>query len=192
MDAVAINEITEAADVGFGSFYNHFDTREALYAAIVDVEFEKFGDALDRLVRDIEDPAEVIAISIRHTLLNAQQNPLWGRLLIREGLTPDLVSRGLGVRLMRDITRGVASGRFKAPDPIMSFIAISGGILVAISAEIQMRGGDGAAFTRHGLDQQSLPERAAAFLIHGLGISFAEAGKIARKRLPVIQGSSLP
>ena len=25
MDGVAINEITEAADVGFGSFYNHFE-----------------------------------------------------------------------------------------------------------------------------------------------------------------------
>ena len=32
MEGVAINEITEAADVGFGSFYNHFESKEAIYA----------------------------------------------------------------------------------------------------------------------------------------------------------------
>ncbi|EUC21006.1 regulatory protein TetR, partial [Burkholderia sp. BT03] len=31
MEGVAINEITEAADVGFGSFYNHFESKEAIY-----------------------------------------------------------------------------------------------------------------------------------------------------------------
>ena len=30
VDAVAINEITEAADVGFGSFYNHFESRDGI------------------------------------------------------------------------------------------------------------------------------------------------------------------
>jgi AcrR family transcriptional regulator len=60
MEGVAINEITEAADVGFGSFYNHFESKEAIYAALLDWVFEDFADALDRLVRDLADPAEVI------------------------------------------------------------------------------------------------------------------------------------
>jgi len=34
MEGVAINEITEAADVGFGSFYNHFESKEAIYAVL--------------------------------------------------------------------------------------------------------------------------------------------------------------
>src|SRR6516225_8009880 len=71
MEGVAINEITEAADVGFGSFYNHFESKEAIYAALMDRVFEDFADALDRLVRNVADPAEVIAISVRHTLLRA-------------------------------------------------------------------------------------------------------------------------
>ncbi|MEU3010255.1 TetR/AcrR family transcriptional regulator [Nocardia asteroides] len=29
--AVSIKEITDAADVGFGSFYNHFDSKEQLF-----------------------------------------------------------------------------------------------------------------------------------------------------------------
>ena len=28
LDAATINDITEAADVGFGSFYNHFSSKE--------------------------------------------------------------------------------------------------------------------------------------------------------------------
>src|SRR5258708_39986734 len=32
MEGVAVNEITEAADVGFGSFYNHFESKESIFA----------------------------------------------------------------------------------------------------------------------------------------------------------------
>src|SRR6478735_3904550 len=39
MEAVAINEITETADVGFGSFYNHFESKEAIYAAVIGTVF---------------------------------------------------------------------------------------------------------------------------------------------------------
>src|SRR6516225_5779711 len=68
MEGVAINEITEAADVGFGSFYNHFESKEAIYATLVDNVFEEFADMLDRLAGGIADPAEVVAVSVRHTV----------------------------------------------------------------------------------------------------------------------------
>ena len=32
---VSIQEITDAADVGFGSFYNHFESKDALFEAAV-------------------------------------------------------------------------------------------------------------------------------------------------------------
>jgi AcrR family transcriptional regulator len=48
-DGVAVNEITKTADVGFGSFYNHFDSKEAIHAAAFGTVFEVFGDALARL-----------------------------------------------------------------------------------------------------------------------------------------------
>src|SRR5688500_309837 len=47
MEGVAINEITEAADVGFGSFYNHFESKEAIYGTVMEWVFEDFADALD-------------------------------------------------------------------------------------------------------------------------------------------------
>src|SRR5687768_547267 len=142
MEGVAINEITEAADVGFGSFYNHFESKEAIYRAVIDLVFETFGDALDRLVQDLDDPAEVIAVSIRHTLLRARRDPLWGRFLLREGLSPRAVSGGLGPRLIRDIQKGVERGRFKIPDPDMTFIAVGGGVLSAVATELSLAARD--------------------------------------------------
>lgn len=35
VDATQINDITEAADVGFGSFYDYFDGKDAIVAAVM-------------------------------------------------------------------------------------------------------------------------------------------------------------
>ena len=185
MDAVAINEITEAADVGFGSFYNHFDSKDAVYRDVIRGAFDSFADALDELVAVIDDPAEVIAVSIRHTLLRARRDPLWGHLLLREGFSPRATSGGLAPRLLRDIEKGVARGRFKVPDPMMTFVAVGGGVLGAIAMELQIAARETVAIARFGRDGETdIPERAAKVLLHSLGLTFAQAEAIARRPLP--------
>lgn len=42
-------EISQAADVGMGSFYNHFDSKEELFQAALNEIFHSFGALLDRL-----------------------------------------------------------------------------------------------------------------------------------------------
>ncbi|QRK06995.1 TetR/AcrR family transcriptional regulator [Archangium violaceum] len=187
MEGVAINEITEAADVGFGSFYNHFESKEAIYEALVDTVFEDFADALDRLTADISDPAEVLAVSVRHALRRAQREPVWGRFLVREGLSARAVSRGLGQRLLRDIQKGLAAKRFKAEDPLMTFIAVGGTVLGALSAELHfgtLDASQAAPLDSLGLRGDELPERTAAMLLRTLGLSSAEAGAVSRRPLP--------
>ena len=183
-DAVPINEITEAADVGFGSFYNHFPSREAIHGELMQRVFEEFADALDRQTVDVEDPAEVLAVSIRHAVLRAQREPLWGRLLIRETFRGRILTQGLGFRLVRDLQRGVASGRFKAADPLMSFIMVGSAILGSIAAEVQLTSEDTSAIEQLGVSLDGLPERAAMALLHTLGLSPSEARAIARRPLP--------
>jgi len=185
MDAVAINEITEAADVGFGSFYNHFESKEAIYAAVIGTVFDTFADGLDALVRDLKDPAEVIAVSIRHTLLRVRREPLWGRFLLREGLSAHGLSHGLGPRLKRDIRKGVDAGRFKTPDPEMAFITVGGGVLGAVAAQLRLTSRDSSAGTSTGSSgDANIPERAAAALLHALGLTFAQAEAVSRRPLP--------
>ena len=46
---VPVLEITQAADVGMGSFYNHFDSKEELFEAAVADVLDNHGALLDQL-----------------------------------------------------------------------------------------------------------------------------------------------
>jgi AcrR family transcriptional regulator len=57
------------ADVGLGSFYNHFSTKsEPFEAAVADV-LEELGGLFDRLSVDVEDGATAFAQSVGLMLL---------------------------------------------------------------------------------------------------------------------------
>lgn len=186
-DGVAINEITEAADVASGSFYNHFESKEAIHAALSEWVFEEFADTLDVLTAELPDPAEVIAVSVRHTLLRARREPVWGQFLMREGLSTHVLTRGLGPRLQRDIQKGIAAGRFAVDDPLMSLISIGGTILVAIAAELRFGAIDSAVpdtMADIGYSDEGFAERVAASMLQTLGLRRAEAIDVAKRPLP--------
>jgi AcrR family transcriptional regulator len=61
---VPVLEITQAADVGMGSFYNHFDSKEELFEAAVADVLDNHGALLDQLTAEIEDPAEDIRLQL--------------------------------------------------------------------------------------------------------------------------------
>jgi AcrR family transcriptional regulator len=180
--ATSIQEITDTADVGFGSFYNHFDSKEAIAEAIMDEAIESFGDAADRLAETIEDPAEVIAASVRHAVTKAASDEAWGWFLIRTALARGDRRGGLGQRLARDIRIGVERRRFKLDDPPAAMLAAGGAVLAMIAGRLHGQLGDDA------------PERAAAVVLKLLGLPTKEASQIANRPLPAIalpQGGSL-
>jgi AcrR family transcriptional regulator len=187
MDSVTINEITDAADVGFGSFYNHFDSKEEIFAALVEWLFEEFANTLDHLASGLSDPAEVIAVSVRHTLLRACREPVWGQLLIREGLSTRALSRGLGQRLLRDTARGISEKRFLVADELMCVISVIGTVLAGIAAELDLS----TSSRRDVRARKVLRSRAekfaggtAAVVLQVFGLARLDAEKIARRPLP--------
>lgn len=187
VEHVTINEITEAADVGFGSFYNHFESKDALQAALFDWVFEEFGEQLDALVSGVSDPAEVVAAGVRHTLMRARREPVWGRFLIREGLSERALRDGLGRRLKRDSEAGIAAGRFAVTDPFMCHVAVSGIVFAAIAAELSFlvngrAGGEG--HRARDLGEEGFAERAAVVVLQALGLNHEEAQRVARLPLP--------
>ena len=74
--AVAINEITEAADVGFGAFYNHFESKAAIPNAVVDDVFTSFCETLSHFAETKEDPAGIVAASFRYVARPAHSEPV--------------------------------------------------------------------------------------------------------------------
>jgi len=128
---VPVLEITRAADVGMGSFYNHFDSKEQLFEAAVADVLDAHGAMLDRLTESIDDPAETFAASFRLTGRLFRQRPQESEILLAHG--PALLSaeRGLAPRALRDIRAGVHSGRFHIDDPELA-LAMAGGALLGL------------------------------------------------------------
>ena len=87
---VPVLEITQAADVGMGSFYNHFDSKEQLFEAAVADVLDAHGAMLDRLTASIEDPAETFATSFRLTGRLFRRRPQESEILLAHG--PALLS----------------------------------------------------------------------------------------------------
>lgn len=171
---VPVLEITQAADVGMGSFYNHFDSKEQLFEAAVADVLDAHGALLDRLTAAIEDPAETFATSFRLTGRLFRQRPQESEILLSSGLRLLSSDRGLAPRALRDIKEGMASGRFTIDDPELA-LAIAGGALLGLGALLRddpQRDGAKAADT------------ATESVLRLFGLSAEEAHAVCRRPLP--------
>src|SRR6187549_3746335 len=66
VERTRINEITDEADVGFGSFYNHFENKDAIVEAVLGETAAAHAEAIVSITAGVDDPAEVIAIAHRY------------------------------------------------------------------------------------------------------------------------------
>jgi AcrR family transcriptional regulator len=133
---VPVLEITQAADVGMGSFYNHFDNKEQLFEAAVADVLDAHGALLDRLTASIEDPAETFATSFRLTGRLFRQRPQESEILLVNGSALLSSERGLAPRALRDIKAAAEAGRFRGAatnDPQLA-LAMAGGALLGLGA----------------------------------------------------------
>jgi AcrR family transcriptional regulator len=133
---VSIQEITERADVGFGSFYNHFSSKTELFEAAVIEALEEHGAMLDAVTAGIEDPAEVFAVAVRATAHLADTHPAAARIMTRIGLDYLATEHGLAPRALRDIGRGIESGRFTVSTPYLGLVVTAGCLLAYLQVRL--------------------------------------------------------
>ncbi|MFE3227367.1 TetR/AcrR family transcriptional regulator [Nocardia sp. NPDC059228] len=127
--AVSIQEITDAADVGFGSFYNHFDSKEQLFDEAVRSALQIYAELRDGIVKLYDDPAEVFAVSFRMTGRLQRQMPEMVRVILHSGMSILLREEGLAPRARRDILAAQEAGRFEPMDADMAIMAAGGALL---------------------------------------------------------------
>jgi AcrR family transcriptional regulator len=171
---VPVLEITRAADVGMGSFYNHFDSKEQLFeAAIADV-LDAHGAMLDRLTESIDDPAETFATSFRLTGRLFRQRPRESEILLANG--PVLLSsdRGLAPRALRDIKAGADAGRFKVDDPDLA-LAMAGGALLGLGKLLR---------DNPDRDDARAADAVTESILRLFGLSAEEAREVCQRPLP--------
>lgn len=173
--ATSIQEITDAADLGFGTFFNHFPSKEALAEAVLEETVEAFASSGESLAATLTDPAERLAAGIRHTVQRAENDPAFGRFLARTALAgTERLRTGLARRLAYDIEDGIAKHRLHVPDPLVATIAAGGAVLACIVARLNRELGADAA------------ERTAAAVLQMVGVPAKEAARLARRPLPAL------
>jgi AcrR family transcriptional regulator len=151
---VSIQEITDAADVGFGSFYNHFASKQELFDAAVEEVMEDHGALLDKVTTSIEDPAEVFAAAVRITARFPKTHPELAKIIARTGHRFLTSSSGLAPRAVRDMQRARDAGRFAFDDPALALACVGGALLGVLHLGQTLRGpravdraADGLAFS---------------------------------------------
>jgi AcrR family transcriptional regulator len=172
IDNTRINEITDEADVGFGSFYNHFESKEEIVEAVLAEAVAAQGEAIDAATAQLDDPAEVVAAAHRSLLNLARSDPGWGWLVIRLDLSLSL--RALGPFARRDLERGIKAGRFRVPDKSVALVA-TGGALLAVMRDVL----DGQA-------PRDADRHHAEGVLRMLGLTAEDAAEVARRRLPTL------
>jgi AcrR family transcriptional regulator len=126
---VSIEELTKRAGVGFGSFYNHFETKEELFGeALFDV-LDAYAAWLREATDQLQDPAEIFAASFRMTGRLASASPALLAPLLSSGTEVLLVDRGLRAAALEDLARGVRDGRFVPLDPNVLLMTVGGALL---------------------------------------------------------------
>jgi AcrR family transcriptional regulator len=184
IEVVPIAEITDAADVAIGSFYNHFASREALFEAVVSETLEAHGQRLDALASEIADVAEFCAAGMRLTMRMVEADPIWGGFMLRMGTYFPELGWILGRRLVRALLRGIHSGRFTAANEATTLAVVAGAVFGAMHA----RSTQNSPGSFPDLLPGSLPDDAdclvAEQLLQLLGLPREEAAEIARRPLP--------
>ncbi len=171
---VPILEITQAADVGMGSFYNHFDSREDLFEAAVTDALDSYGALLDLVTASITDPAEAFVTSFRLTGRLFRERPQESALLLANWNALMLSDRGLSPRALRDITAAIDSGRFRLTDPELGLV-LAGGALFGLGTLLR---------ERPDRDDAATVDEVAENLLRVFGVTPARARTLCRRPLP--------
>ncbi|MEV0671513.1 TetR/AcrR family transcriptional regulator [Mycobacterium sp. NPDC050441] len=175
-------EITQAADVGMGSFYNHFDSKEALFDAALTDALDVHADVLDAYTKSLDDPAEAFACSFRLTGRMFRQRPQESRVLLSTGLSLLSSDKGLAPRARRDIVAAVAAGRFHVADVNLA-LAVVGGALLGLGQLLH---------DEPDRDDAQAADTVTENLLTLLGMPADEAHRICRQPLPDLSAIDQP
>ncbi len=172
LDATTVAEIAEAADVAIGSFYNYFDTKDELLAALLQETLAEHLRRMEARRAGIDDPAEAISVAHRHFVHLAWEEPEWARLLVRLDVPYRATDEVLARPAMRDLRAGVTAGRFNVASPRLALRA-SGGALIAVMHAVLLGELGKHADSEH-----------AEGVLRSFGLAPAEAAEIARRPMP--------
>lgn len=166
MEALKITDVTTAADVANGTFYNHFEDkdailREAAYAIVAEV-----SQKLDADMAGIDDGPTRVVTATAQFIEIVVAAPDWAAVVLGGNEHVPQLRDDADAYLRADLERGVAQGKFDVE--VTSLLVDQILALIAVAMRTQLKGGR---------DRQ-VTGQICESILRLLGVSAAKARKI--------------
>lgn len=176
IDAATMSEIAEFADVGAGTVYNYFTSKDELAVCVMEEVMDRLAQRIEAVTNSFSDPAEVYAFGIRNVMKAATTDQRWRWLLRRSEVIAGAMYRVMGPYAIRDIRNAVAAGRYRVEDADLAWRQATHAIV---------------GFSLAVCDKNVLPSKmdeAVVNLLGMVGVNRAEAWEIAKRPCPELPG----
>lgn len=176
VDDATIQEITERADIGFGTFYNYFSSKDDLAAAVLDCVIDDLGRRNDLATAKLKtsDPARVMPLSVRLTLREAIADPMWKWWVLRPDLLADRMREGFKEFGTRDMRAAIGAGAYLLrEDDVDTTWGIAIWMMIGGLRDIVI-----------GHYPEDHEQRVVEMIMRMMGVAATQAKKLAAGRLP--------
>ena len=116
VDAATMLEIADRADVGAGTVYSYFRSKDELAIAVLEALMHDLAVRIEAVTNTFTDPAQVYAFGVRTVLDTAIGDVRWAQMLNRSEVIADAMFRVMGPFAIRDLRLASQAGRFAVTD----------------------------------------------------------------------------
>jgi AcrR family transcriptional regulator len=179
IDLATMQEIAEIADVGAGTVYSYFKSKDELAIAVMEKVIRDLALRIEAVTNSFSDPAQVYAFGVRTVIEAATGDLRWKQLLNRSEVIADAIYRCMGPFAMRDIENATFAGRFRVSNIKLTWKMATHAIV-----------GAALSVTQNEFDQAVVTEVVVRLLCM-TGIGEAEAIELASRPRPPLPPEGL-
>lgn len=135
IDAMTMQNVSDCADLGVGTAYNYFPSKDALVVTALERHMGQLALRIRAVTEKFADPAEAFAFGTRTVIATATTDGNWRWLLQRPDVIADAIYRSFGPYAVADLELARTEGRFQFDDSAVLWRA-SAWAIVGISKAI--------------------------------------------------------
>jgi AcrR family transcriptional regulator len=126
IDIVSIDDIVQAADVGRGSFYNHFTDKDEFEREIVAEARREMEAAIAAATASESDPALRTVLGFCVSIRFAHEHPARARLVVRQFIRGGYMTSDLNEGVLSDVSAGILARRFTVATAEIGVLTVLG------------------------------------------------------------------
>ena len=172
MEAASIQEIAAAAGVANGTFYNYFQTKEAIMEAAAVAVGVDYCERIDASYSHITDGAERMSIGGRHYMMLAIEQPELAAFMMSIAVASPVWDEQVRPYVYADLLLGIKQKRFHVASKDAAMDMITGTNYAGIASILRGTAGKTHVTT------------ISASILRGLGMTPKESDEIAKRPLP--------